>query len=116
MTAPAELAALNLPWAARLQEDVTELDLELTERARNRRPGVRWWWGQRITDGANGAYCYVCPGPIVSWYRARPITRAAIAAVLIHRWTHAPEGYRQSGTTAAGMSPAADAPPPEGQE
>lgn len=116
MTAPAELAALNLPWAARLQEDVTELDLELAERARDRRPGVRWWWGQRVTGGANGAYCYLCARLFVSWYRARPITRAAVAEVLAHRELHRAAGPIVLGTTAAGMSPAADAPPPEGQE
>lgn len=116
MTAPAELAALNLPWAARLQGDVLELDLELAERARDRRPGVRWWWGQRVTAGANGALCYLCNESIATWYRARPVTRGAVEKILTHRWTHAPDGYVHHGTTAGGKSPAADAPPPEGQE
>lgn len=116
MTDPELLRSLALPWAARLQGDVLELDLELAERARFRHPGVRWWWGQRITAGSNGARCYVCGATPATWYRARPITRAAVAAILEHRSLHGRSTADVLGTDTAGTSPAGDVPPSGGQE
>lgn len=80
--------ALAPSWAERHQRLVDARDLVLVDQARRRHPTVRWWWGQRMTPGGNGAYCYVCDELLVTWQRSRPMTLAARTAVAFHRLHH----------------------------
>lgn len=88
MTADQPPGGLAFPWAAAQQVDVVAEDFGLLAVARRRRETVRWWWGQRIVDGTNGALCYLCGYLIVSWSRRYPITEQARRAVLVHRDDH----------------------------
>lgn len=103
--------SLAMPLAARLQGSADELDLDMTEYARLRHPAVRWWWGQRVVEGANGATCYLCDKQITTWARAWPVTSAAIEAVLAHRLGHVVARNFSFGYRAAGKSPTVGAPP-----
>jgi hypothetical protein len=134
---PPPLEGIVLPWAARRQGSVDELDLDMTEYARLRHPAVRWWWGERVVDVAPlassgdperlavgsrpvrtsraGAYCYLCDTIVTTWARKWPMPERAIAALFLHRREHSPSrpftlGYRASATPAD-----AGAPPTEGQ-
>lgn len=108
--------ALAQPLAATLQGDVEVTDLGLLAGARLRHDRIRWWWGQRIIDGSNGAYCYLCDRLIVTWQRSRPITLQAIAAILEHRsWEHRRIPANLGNRTPA-MSAGAEAPPVGGPE
>jgi hypothetical protein len=110
------LDALNLPAAAREQAEISTDDLALTERARLRHPAARWWWGERLTAGTNGAYCYLCDRHVATWQRSYPTPEVAILAILEHRAEHLEPGPAFPGTTTGGMSPAVDAHTERGQE
>jgi hypothetical protein len=86
-------AALNLPYAAKLQGYVDGLDYMLTARAQMLVFGVRWWWGERLIDHWHGALCYVCRAQIVTWDTRWPMTDAARAAIIGHGSAHGRDLY-----------------------
>jgi len=82
------LVGLSPSWAQRQQGEVTLRDLLLADQARLRHPAVRWWWGEKRTEGRGPAYCYLCDEYIATWDRRWPITDTARAAIADHRATH----------------------------
>lgn len=115
MTDPTLIDALALPVAAREQAEIIPADYVMTEAARVRHPAVRWWWGERRVENANGAYCYLCDRLVATWDRRWPTPALAIEIVLLHRSHHRPDAGSTFGIDTAGTSPAGDAPPMEGQ-
>jgi hypothetical protein len=115
MTVPPPLEGVKLPSAARRQGSVDELDLDMTEYARLRHPAVRWWWGERVVAGVNGAYCYLCDRQVTTWARQWPMTARAIAALFLHRREHSPHRPFTLGYRASAMSADDGAPPDGGQ-
>lgn len=85
MPADVVAAGLRLPWAARAQDAVEALDWAFTERARLRRPAVRWWWGRRSSAFGQAAVCYLCGATIATWSGRFPMTSGARARILAHR-------------------------------
>lgn len=101
------LASVNLSAAQREQGEVRTLDMLLVSLARERHPAVRWWWGERVVAGTNGAYCYLCERLIATWARKYPTPKAAIAQIIEHRdASHAHGGFIESSQTGS-MSPPA---------
>lgn len=115
MTDQAAIRTLNLPRAAIEQGEVSALDLDLTEYARLRHPAVRWWWGERMIQGVNGAYCYLCDELVATWARSFPTTAGAIAAIRAHRGSHLTARADSPGTSSPARSAGDDAPPTGGQ-
>ena len=103
-------AAIALPRAAVEQADVTLRDYRLTAQARNLRPSVLWWWGERVREGRNGAVCYLCGSMVTTWQRSYPTPGVAVAAILDHRDRVHGAGPSTPGNAAAGTSPVAEAP------
>lgn len=117
MTVDAATAAtINLPAAAIEQGDLVAGDLGLLAGARLRHDRIRWWWGERIIEGANGAYCYLCDRLVATWQRSRPTTRQAVAAILAHRDEHLAGRAHPPGTSTDGTIPPGDAPTAGGQQ
>lgn len=110
MTDEAVVRSLNLPHAAIDQGEVGALDFDLVEYARLRHPAVRWWWGERVIDGVNGAYCYLCDQLVATWARSFPTTAGAIAAVRAHRGSHLTARAASPGTEPPARSAGDDAP------
>lgn len=98
---------LQQPAAARMQEDVTATDHQITDLARLSRPAVRWWWGERKREGGRGAYCYLCDRMVVTWDTRFPITEQARRTITTHRdRVHVPGAI--AGSTDAGRVPRHD--------
>lgn len=116
MTDPVAAAALALPVAALEQGQIVPVDLDLRELARLRHPAARWWWGERVIDGRNGAYCYLCDQLIATWARSWPTPEAAMIVVREHRLLHGAGIIPHLGHDTAGTSPAGEAAPTEVRE
>lgn len=103
--------ALNLPWAARQQGEVTTWDYALAEYVQLRRPAARWWWGERKSDNYHGAVCYVCADKIIAWDTRWPITREAQDAIRTHGAGHVGSAVLTLASRTPARSTGDDAPP-----
>lgn len=101
------LGSVNISAAQREQGEVTTLDLALVGIARQRHPRAVWWWGERVIEGTNGAYCYLCDRLVASWHRAYPTPRAAVESILDHRRViHGADPFTKGSQTGATSAPA----------
>lgn len=77
-------------YAVRLQGSTVPGEIGLWDRARERHPGVRWWWGLRQIEHHRGAFCYVCDRMVAVWDTRYPVTETARAVIIEHRAEHLP--------------------------
>lgn len=63
----------------------------LLYRARGEHPTVAWWWGRRMVDGAQVAWCYVCDRAITPWIGTLATWPAVMPVIDAHRIGHLAE-------------------------
>ena len=97
-------AAVNQPFAQRLQGDTAPIDYQLTDSARLLHPAARWWWGVRSAGGGKYAACYLCGIIIDAWSSAGFPPARVQETILEHRHTEAVRHSLTAARMAGGRS------------